>query len=275
MSKTITEFVCPMCDDRFKKRQMFDRHINKKSNCVITKLIKKDDNNLFCCYGINCNYKSKISSNVRKHAEFCMKVTEELKLKIENGISKKVDDEGQFKSVINKRKHNEEFISHLFSSTLKDVDNGKMLPFIEFTFSVCLDKPMYGTKKIIRSILFNKIYIENINKHLESKSNKKMIVYRGNNNKDVIRTTGQETDEIINDIINNVVTIINKMKVKLCDKDEDNEKEYLQKYYKYLNFIEKNHTKLVDEIYTLFKNKKTFTQKHFMDDYRHLIKVTK
>lgn len=278
------DYTCTNCNNHFKDRDKLQRHYEQNNECYLKSFIKQIWGKYYCG---GCSYSSERLYSVKRHLKSCKSLTDEDKDLVEKHLGKCNRKDGKLTKVFNKRKHMEEYTSHVFKNLLKEIDldtdsendddkkkkkNKSENPFAVYIFKTCVRTPVDGTFDLIETIYFNgnKSYGENINKHLINKKNKKMFIYRGNNEKDVIKTVGDETDKIIDDIVNQCLNIMKKIKTILF-KNETNEKRYSEKYEKYVNSIKiTKNEKLKSKIYDMFYSNQKATEQLY-NDYKHLL----
>ena len=179
------------------------------------------------------------------------------------------DKEGNLITVMNRRKHLKECVNYLFSETNEVMEKGVSTIFMNFIFKTCLDEPIKGMVRLLESIYFNSDYEENINKHALKGDQKKMIVYVGEKNKEIVKTTGDDTTYIIKQVIEQLLLIIDKMRLKLF-KRKSNKEMMFDDYEEFKETISKNNDKLQDEIYKSFTKHRSISIKLY-HNYKHLI----
>lgn len=256
-------YVCEKCNKNFDCRKRFERHRSKQSDCsinkyILTEKIENSEKKIYKCNVDECDYFSKFQSNTRKHVMKCKRVSEHKK---NNPIEKP-------KRVVNKRKHLEEYVHYVFSD-LRPSHNDEL--YIDFIFDICMNNRITGLATLAKTILFNRTYHENINKHLVDKKDKKMFIYRGNTDTDVISLEGKQTDILIKEIIKQLLKIVKKMKLILF-KDKDKQEEYKDKYKMFKIHTYPNNSELQEALYKMFEKNKKRSQK-FFDTYNHLLKI--
>lgn len=275
-------YTCTNCNSHFNDRNKLQRHHEQNKDCYLKSFIKQIWGKYYCD---GCSYSSERLYCVKRHLKSCKRLSDNDKDLVEKHLGKCNRKDGKLTKVFNKRKHMEEYTSHVFKNLLKEIDldtedddskkkkkSESEHPFAVYIFKTCVRSPVDGTFDLIETIYFNgkKSYGENVNKHLINKKRKKMFIYRGNDEKDVIKTVGDETDVIIDDIVDQCLNIMTKIKTILF-KNCSNEKRYSDKYNNYVNTIKNTkNKKLKSKIYDMFYDNQKLTE-HLYNDYKHLL----
>lgn len=255
------EFICETCSSNFDRKSKLETHKIKNPNCILNRYMTKDSNKNYNCIGTSCQYKTSNNSNFRKHLLRCDKALSSIEQERKNPPT--------FIGEIRKSKN--EYVSHIYSEVMTKIDDsGNECPFVEFMFMTVMDNNKFGLKNMVKLIYLNEKYEENINKHLESKKYKKIIVYRGNDKKDIVRFVGDDSDDQISQILDQLVKIIVRIKNNLFFYTLK-QRQYGKQFDKFIENVTNNKDEFITMIYKVFFNNKE-TTKQFKEKYEHLIK---